>query len=228
MTAVCLKWMILNWIVIWLKPALWANTSLPEVAWIPRRLRGPGSNPNTASSFKGDHLKLKTWIYKFVKSKIGRISSPAGFLNFSTGNLTVDPNNVKFWNMKKHLIDKRTNLFSYKCKPVYEDSLGRGERLWGKRDLPPAIGKVSNSSVMYSVFCILHSVFIWNVLHDYDGFTGISFWQVFTSFPQERQSTSWWSAARTKKLPVEKIKLFSISNSAAKPVVSPATRIEAK
>ena len=50
-------------------PALWADASLPEVSWIPGSLRGPGSNPNTARSLKGDHLKLKTWIQKFVSSK---------------------------------------------------------------------------------------------------------------------------------------------------------------
>ena len=48
-------------------PALWADTSLPEVARIPGGLRGPRPDPKTAGSLKGDHLKFKTWIQKFVK-----------------------------------------------------------------------------------------------------------------------------------------------------------------
>ena len=62
-------------------PALWADAGLPEVARIPGGLRGPGSNPKAASSLKGDHLKLKTWIEKCGKGANGE---ELHLLDFST------------------------------------------------------------------------------------------------------------------------------------------------
>ena len=50
---------------------------------------------------------------------------PAGFLNFSTGNLFADPNNVKFWNRKKN---KQTG--TTEPKKVQNLSL---EKIWRER-----------------------------------------------------------------------------------------------
>ena len=109
-------------------PALWADAGLPEVAWIPGGLRGPGSNPKAASSLKGDHLKLKTWVEKCGKGASGE---ELHLLDFSTFPRVISqPTQIMSSSetAKKHLIDKQTNSF-LQTKPVSEGSLVREETL---------------------------------------------------------------------------------------------------
>ena len=169
-----------------------------------------------------------------------RRRAPAGFLNFSTGNLTVDPNNVKFWNSKKHL--KKAN------KLIAADTNLSVKEVWGERghfeesrichlgfkSFGPTnwtlstkgfgsqqIERCQQSTKLHCTIVMdsLVSIKILNL--------NLICLKFSTSLPQERQSTSWWSAARTMKLPVEKIKLLSSAFS-SKGCRDPGTPIEAK
>ena len=115
-------------------PALGTDTSLPEVSWIPGGLRGPRADPNTGSSLKCGNFKLKTYIWDFWANSCWA-HRPAGFLNFSTGNLFADPNNVKFWNRKKILC---TTEPKKGAKPVSGENLAREGTLWERSGPPPA------------------------------------------------------------------------------------------
>ena len=63
------------------------------------RVQGP--TPTQAVFSKVTTSNSKPGFSENIRILCKAKSSPAGFLNFSTGNLTADPNNVKFWNRKK-------------------------------------------------------------------------------------------------------------------------------
>ena len=110
-------------------PALWADTSLPEVARIPGGLRGPRPDPKTAGSLKGDHLKFKTWIQKFVKRQ-SLNGEEVHLLDFSTfPRVTSQPTQIMSSSetAKKHLTIEQ--IHSCRHEPVSEGSLVREETL---------------------------------------------------------------------------------------------------
>ena len=109
-------------------PALWADAGLPEVAWIPGGLRGPGSNPKAASSVKGDHLKLKTWVEKCGKGASGE---ELHLLDFSTFPRAISQSTqiMSSSETAKNIWKKRTNWLLQTQTCLWRKSGERGDTL---------------------------------------------------------------------------------------------------